>query len=102
MTELAPQDPRRAGLVQWLFLEKKLEHWKSTRATAEVVYSLARYLEQEKQLGARQEATVRLAGQETRFVFEPERYRRQEPDRGAGRKLTCRAPRWRSRRPPRA
>jgi uncharacterized protein YfaS (alpha-2-macroglobulin family) len=74
MTELAPQDTRRAGLVQWLFLEKKLEHWKSTRATAEVIYSLARYLEQEKQLGNRQEAIVRLAGQETRLVFEPDRY----------------------------
>ena len=74
LSELQPQDPRREGLVQWLFLEKKLEHWKSTRATAEVVYSLARYLDQEKQLGARQEAVVRLAGQETRFVFEPDRY----------------------------
>lgn len=74
LTELQPDDPRRAGLVQWLFLEKKLEHWKSTRATAEVVYSLAHYLEREKQLGARQEATVRLDGSETRFVFEPDRY----------------------------
>lgn len=74
LSELQPDDPRRAGLVQWLFLEKKLEHWKSTRATAEVVYSLAHYLEQEKQLGTRQEASVRLGGQETRFAFEPDQY----------------------------
>jgi len=40
MTELEPDDARRHGLVQWLLLNKKLNHWKSTRATAEVIYSL--------------------------------------------------------------
>ena len=43
--ELEPEDPRRDGLVQWLFLNKKLNHWKSTRATAEVIYSLVHYLQ---------------------------------------------------------
>ena len=36
----SPKDPRRDGLVQWLLLNKKLNHWKSTRATAEVIYAL--------------------------------------------------------------
>src|SRR5262249_26586638 len=44
LMELRPSDPRREGLVQWLFLNKKLNHWKSTRATAEVIYSLVHYL----------------------------------------------------------
>ena len=41
MSELEPEDDRRHGLVQWLMLNKKLNHWKSTRATAEVIYSLS-------------------------------------------------------------
>ena len=69
-----PKDPRRDGLVQWLFLNKKLNHWKSTRATAEVLYSLAHYLKQEGALGVREEATVTVGGQTTSFVFEPDRY----------------------------
>ncbi|TWW08951.1 peptidase inhibitor I39, partial [Planctomyces bekefii] len=44
LLELKPDDGRLAGLVQWLFLNKKLNHWKSTRATAEVLYSLIHYL----------------------------------------------------------
>ena len=51
LDELAPSDPRRAGLVQWLFLNKKLNQWKSTRATAEVIYSVAHYLKKEGALG---------------------------------------------------
>jgi len=54
--ELEPEDGRRHGLVQWLLLNKKLNHWKSTRATAEVIYSLIHYLEHEGQLGQREDA----------------------------------------------
>jgi uncharacterized protein YfaS (alpha-2-macroglobulin family) len=72
--ELAAQDPRKDGLVQWLFLNKKLNHWKSTRATAEVLYSLAHYLRQEGTLAAREDATVRVGGQTVQYVFEPDRY----------------------------
>ncbi len=74
LMELQPDDKRQDGLVQWLFLNKKLNHWKSTRATAEVLYSLAKYLEHTKQLGVREAATVAVAGQTTSFVFEPDRY----------------------------
>ncbi|HZI63954.1 MAG TPA: alpha-2-macroglobulin family protein [Thermoanaerobaculia bacterium] len=74
LLEIAPQDPRRDGLVQWLFLNKKLNHWKSTRATAEVLYSLVHYLDREKQLGVREAATVQVGGQTTSFAFEPDRY----------------------------
>ncbi len=74
LSELFPDDPRRQGLVQWLFLNKKLNHWKSTRATAEVVYSLARYLKREGALAAREEVRVSAGPRQARFVFEPDRY----------------------------
>ena len=74
LLELAPQDSRRHGLVQWLFLNKKLNQWKSTRATAEVIYSLVWYLRAEGALAGREEATVAVGGQRTTFLFEPDRY----------------------------
>jgi uncharacterized protein YfaS (alpha-2-macroglobulin family) len=74
LSELRPRDARRDGLVQWLLLDKKLNHWKSTRATAEVIYALVKYLEQEGALGVREEARVSVAGQSAHFVFEPDEY----------------------------
>ena len=74
LMELKPEDARRDGLVQWLFLNKKLNHWKSTRATAEVIYSLVHYLQKEGQLAMRENATVRVGGQTVQYVFEPDQY----------------------------
>jgi uncharacterized protein YfaS (alpha-2-macroglobulin family) len=74
LMELRPKDPRLDGLVQWLFLNKRLGHWKSTRATAEVVYSLARYLGSHHELAVREAAQVEAAGATTELVFEPDRY----------------------------
>ena len=74
LLELAPGDARLPGLIQWLFLNKKLNHWKSTKATAEVLYSLAKALQQDHALGVREEASVTVGGQQTRFAFEPDRY----------------------------
>ncbi len=74
LMEVEPNDSRRDGLVQWLFLNKKLNHWKSTRATAEVLYSLAAYLKATKSLAVREEATVEVANQTTTFTFEPDRF----------------------------
>jgi len=74
MMELQPADARRDGLVQWLFLNKKLNHWKSTRATAEVIYSLVHYLQKEGQLAVRENATVQAGGQTVQYVFEPDQY----------------------------
>ena len=82
LLELSPHDPRVQGLIQWLFLNKKLSHWKSTRATAEVLYALAKALQQDRALGVREEAVVTVGKQEGRFVFTPERY---EGKRHAGR-----------------
>ncbi len=74
LVELDPADSRRSGIVQWLFLNKKLNQWKSTRATAEVLFALAKYLKKEGALGTREDATVIVDGQRTSFVFEPDRY----------------------------
>ena len=74
LMELDPSDSRRHGLVQWLFLNKKLNQWKSTRATAEVIYSLVWYLKKEGALGAREDVSVEAGGQKTTFAFEPDRY----------------------------
>ncbi|MBZ0113717.1 MAG: hypothetical protein K8J08_14725 [Thermoanaerobaculia bacterium] len=74
LEELDPDDSRRHGLVQWLLINKKLGHWKSTRATAEVIYSLVHYLEQDGSLGVRESVDVQVADQHREFVFEPEEY----------------------------
>ena len=74
LMELRPDDPRRHGLVQWLFRNKQLNHWKSTRATAEVLYALVHYLQKEGQLGVTESATVHAGGRVTTFTFEPDRY----------------------------
>ena len=72
--EITPQDAKKDGLVQWLFLNKKLNHWKSTRATAEVIYSLVHYLQAEGALGTREAATVRVCNQVVEYTFEPDQY----------------------------
>ncbi|MDC0710168.1 alpha-2-macroglobulin family protein [Stigmatella sp. ncwal1] len=74
LTELKPKDPRREGLVQWLLLDKKLNHWKSTRATAEALYALVGYLRQEGALGIREEAKVTVGDKTVEFVFAPDTY----------------------------
>jgi len=76
LLELEPSDSRRHGLVQWLFLNKKLNQWKSTRATAEVLYSLIWYLKKEGALAGRETVTVKTGSgtRSTEFVFEPDRY----------------------------
>ena len=74
LMELNPKDKRNEGLVQWLFLNKKLNHWKSTRATSEVIYSLAKYLDSIAGLGQREEIRVDLGSQKTQFTFDPKTY----------------------------
>lgn len=69
---LKPDWPKLDGLVLWLFLNKKLNHWESTKATAEVIYSLAHYLKATGQLGAREETLVKVGDLQKLFVFEPD------------------------------
>ncbi len=74
LMELEPKDTRSEGLVQWLFLNKKLNHWKSTRATSEVLYSVAYFLKTTGALGVRESITVQACSSTTTFAFEPDKY----------------------------
>jgi uncharacterized protein YfaS (alpha-2-macroglobulin family) len=74
LSELRPDDPHRPGMLQWLFLNKKLNHWKSTRATAEVLYAMAYALDRDGEIAQREEINVTLGSRKTSFVFEPDRY----------------------------
>lgn len=74
LTELNPKDARREGLVQWLLLDKKLNHWKSTRATAESLYALVKYLQAEGALGVREDAQVTVGPRVVRMSFAPDEY----------------------------
>ncbi len=74
LTEMNPEDSRRDGLVQWLLLNKKLNHWKSTRATAEVLYALVHHLEADGELAGREVVDVAVGDRQQRFVFEPDEY----------------------------
>lgn len=74
LMELAPNDKRGEGLVQWLFLNKKLNHWKSTRATSEVLYSVAWFLKTTGALAVRESVTAEACGTKTVFTFEPDKY----------------------------
>jgi uncharacterized protein YfaS (alpha-2-macroglobulin family) len=74
LMELKPKDARSEGLVQWLFLNKKLNHWKSTRATSEVVYSVAYFLKMTGALGVRETVQVDACNTQATFTFEPDKY----------------------------
>ena len=74
LMELEPADTRIEGLVQWLFLNKKLNHWKSTRATSEVIYSVAYFLKKTGALGVRESVIAEACGTKTTFTFEPDKY----------------------------
>jgi len=73
LAELGPSDARRHGLVQWLLLNKKLNHWSSTRGTAEVIYALVGYMEKEGSLGIEESARVRVGDRQRLFRFLPDR-----------------------------
>ncbi len=74
LLEMDPSNAKKDGLVQWLLLNKKLNQWKSTRATAEVIYSLIHYLKKEGALGVPEDATVTVGMQRVAFTFDPEKY----------------------------
>jgi len=74
LEEVTPKDSRADGLVTWLFLNKKLNQWKSTKATAEVIASLAHYLKKQGALSVREAVSVAIGAQRVRFVFEADRY----------------------------
>lgn len=79
LTEMAPNDPRIDGLVQWLLLDKKMNHWKSTRATAESIYALVHYLKNQQQVFRLETATIQAGPQlRKQLVFKPDLYNAEQ------------------------
>ncbi len=75
LMEIDPEDSRRHGLVQWLMMNKKLNHWKSTRATAESIYSLVHYLEKENQLNKDERVQINIGNTLSKtMIFKPNEY----------------------------
>ena len=78
LIELQPQSPQKDGLVLWLLINKKLNQWKSTRATAEVLYALAHVMRADGSLGVKEEAQVTIGTRsgplEKRYTFTPTKY----------------------------
>jgi hypothetical protein len=72
--ELGTNQNQLDGMVLWLFLNKKLNHWKSTRATAEVIYSLTHYLKKTGNLGVKESAQVKVGDLVKNFEFIPDKY----------------------------
>ena len=75
LLELNDKDPKLEGLVVWLLLNKKLNQWKSTRATAEVIYSLTKYLDRKQQIADHETVTLKIGDREpTALNFVPNEY----------------------------
>ncbi len=75
LMEINPHDERNEGLLLWLFLNKKLNHWKSTKATAEALYSILSYLKSKGAIGVRESVKIKAGSIfQKELVFEPEKY----------------------------
>lgn len=72
--ELGTKKDQLDGMVQWLFLNKKLNQWKSTRATAEVIYALTYYLKKTKQMGLRDNILIQIGKDQYPMEFKADKY----------------------------
>jgi uncharacterized protein YfaS (alpha-2-macroglobulin family) len=72
--ELAPDSAKLDGMVLWLLLNKKLNHWQSTRATAEVLYALAHYLKRNDLLETAENVGVTAGRVHENLVLLPDAY----------------------------
>ncbi len=74
LTEMRPKDSMTSGLVQWLFMNKKLNQWKSTKATAEVIYSLAKWMGNNGTLLQKEEVSVEIGKTKHDLLFREDKY----------------------------
>jgi len=71
LCEIYPQDPRAGDLAKWLLLNRKLNQWKSTRATAEAIYALAHFMQLNGTLVEPQQVAIKTCQGETELHFDP-------------------------------
>jgi uncharacterized protein YfaS (alpha-2-macroglobulin family) len=74
MTEMRPKDPITSGLVHWLFLNKKLNQWKSTKATSEVIYSLASWMRATTSNLEKEEVSVQVGPTKQNLTYPADKY----------------------------
>lgn len=75
LQEVKPEQKEQIdGLVLWLLLNKKCNQWKSTKATAEVLYSLLYTLRKQGALGVEEKASLAWGQKQYEMVFEPDSY----------------------------
>jgi hypothetical protein len=75
LLEVSPEDERMDGLALWLLLNKKLNQWKSTRTTAQVIYTLFHYMRSRELLDADQKIEVSIGPDiEETFMFKHDEY----------------------------
>jgi uncharacterized protein YfaS (alpha-2-macroglobulin family) len=74
MTEMRPKDPITSGLVHWLFLNKKLNQWKSTKATSEVIYSLASWMRATGSNLEQEEVVVQVGPTKQNLTYPADKY----------------------------
>jgi uncharacterized protein YfaS (alpha-2-macroglobulin family) len=70
--EVDPKHPKVDGLALWLFLNRKLNHWKSTRATAEAIYSLLKFVSLDRTLGTVERYVVESGDWRQEFAVAPD------------------------------
>ena len=73
--EINPKDEKSEGLLLWLFLNKKLNHWKSTKATSEALYSILSYLKSKGAIGVKESVKIKVGDTfEQELLYDPEKY----------------------------
>lgn len=73
--EINPKDQKSEGLLLWLFLNKKLNHWKSTKATSEALYSILSYLKSKGAIGVKESVKIKVGDTfEQELLYDPEKY----------------------------
>jgi len=75
LQEVTPNNTEHTdGLILWLLLNKKFNQWKSTKATAEVLYSLLYVMKKQDALAKQETATITIADKQHHYIFEPDNY----------------------------
>lgn len=70
--EIEPSSPKVDGMALWLFLNRKLNHWKSTRATAEAIYALLKFVAADRSLGVPEKYVVEAGDFKQEVTFAPD------------------------------
>jgi uncharacterized protein YfaS (alpha-2-macroglobulin family) len=75
LQEVMPDNQEKLdGLILWILLNKKMNQWKSTKATSEVIYSLVYTMHRQKTFGQKEGVKIQLGKNEYTMEFLPNKY----------------------------